>query len=483
MEFWIFIAFLIVYGIYKNKKENTRPTVQVSPAKISLAKKGIGKRRASRKFADIERPKDFDLTDEKREVLEILENTDNNVFLTGKAGTGKSVFLQHFRATTKKNVVVLAFTGVAAVNVQGQTIHSFFKFHPQTTLDNIKKRSGDGSEIYKKIDTLIIDEISMVRADLLDFVDKFMRLNGRNPSKPFGGVQVFAIGDLFQLPPVVTKDEEKFFTEVYKSPYFFDSKVYQSSGFVKRELTEVYRQNREEQGNFIKALDNIRVCSFTKKDIDLINSRFDSSYEKPENEFVISLVPTNSMANSINMGELSKLSSEPVTYVGSITGEFKEKNLPTSKELVLKEGSQVMLIKNDSRGRWVNGDIVKIIKTDLESVRVLFGDGTFDDVTRVSWDSVKFIFDEETKKIRPEVIGSFVQLPIKLAWAVTIHKGQGKTFNKVHIDLGSGTFAPGQAYVALSRCKSLEGIALTYPLEEGHIFTDGRIKEFMDIKK
>jgi len=480
MEAWIIIiAIVIIYYIFKDKKGISSGQVPIT--KIALAKKGIGKRRSSRKFADIEEPVDFDMTQEKQEVLDILEKSNKSVFLTGKAGTGKSVFLRYFRANTKKNIVVLAFTGVAAVNVQGQTIHSFFKFHPQTTIDSIRRRWGDGANIYRKIDTIVIDEVSMVRADLLDFVDKSMRLNGRDSKKPFGGVQILAVGDLFQLPPIVTKDEERFFTEVYRSQYFFDSEVYQQANFIKKELTEVYRQDKGEQNSFIRTLDNLRVCSFDESDIDLINSRLDYSYEKPENEFVISLVPTNDMANSINMEELSKLLSEPRVYRGSIEGEFNDRNLPTNLELVLKEGAQVMLVKNDGRHRWVNGDIAKIIKTDSDYVRVLFDDGSFGDVTVVSWDSIKFVFDEETQKIQPEVIGSFTQLPIKLAWAVTIHKGQGKTFDKVHIDFGNGTFASGQAYVALSRCRSLEGIVLTSPLEESYIFTDSKIKEFMSI--
>ncbi|MFA5031009.1 MAG: AAA family ATPase [Patescibacteria group bacterium] len=462
----------------KNQRSYTAPQ-KPSDTKIALAKKGIGKRRASQKFVSIEKPTVFDLNQEKQEVLDLLEKTNQNVFLTGKAGTGKSNFLKYFRATTKKNVVVLAFTGVAAVNVQGQTIHSFFKFHPQTTIDNIKRRWGDDAKIYRKIDTIVIDEISMVRADLLDFIDKFMRLNGTNPNKPFGGVQVFAIGDLFQLPPVVTGEEERFFTSVYKSPYFFNSKVYPQARFVKNELTEMYRQDKEVQHNFIKALDNLRTCTFDQKDIDLINTRFDPDYEKPKNEFVISLVPTNRMAESINMTELAKLPSQEKIYRGFVTGDFKDKNLPTSQELAVKENAQVMLLNNDSKQRWVNGEIVKVIKTQDSSVRVLFDSGEFDDITPNKWDSIKFVFDEETQKIQPEVIGTFTQLPIKLAWAVTIHKGQGKTFDKVHIDFGNGTFASGQAYVALSRCRTLEGMTLTSPLEAHHFFADERIKEFM----
>ncbi len=482
MELTIIVLFLVaiyIFGAIKDRKKN-QPGGKISAAKITLAKSGIGQRRSGRKIASIEKPEEFDITNEKQEVLDLLENTTNNVFLTGKAGTGKSNFLKYFRATTQKNIVVLAFTGVAAVNVQGQTIHSFFRFHPQTTINNIRKRFGDDAKIYKKIDMIVIDEISMVRADLMDYVDKFMRLNGRFPDKPFGGAQIFVMGDLFQLPPVVTDDEKKFFERVYNSPYFFDSKVYKEANFIKKELTEVYRQNKETQNAFIKALDNIRICEFDNEDIDLINTRLDTSYQKPTNEFVISLVPTNKMASSINAEELSKLSSKPVVYTGIIEGEFKDKNLPTDKELIIKEGAQIMLLNNDPQRRWVNGDLAKVIKTDQSSVRVLFDDETFDDIVSVKWDSIRFIFDEETKKIEPVVVGAFIQLPLKLAWAVTIHKGQGKTFDRAHIDFGNGTFSPGQAYVALSRCKSLEGIFLTSPLEEHYIFTDERIKKFMN---
>ena len=380
-------------------------------------------------------------------------------------------------------MVVLAFTGVAAINVQGQTIHSFFRFHPQTTLDSIKKIYDDENNIYKKIDIIIIDEISMVRADLLDLIDKFMRLNGRRGDLPFGGVQIFAIGDLYQLPPIVTSEEEMFFKINYESPYFFDSRVFADADFVKKELTKMYRQDSKKQNSFIEALDKIRTCTFDKKDLEIINSRFIPNYQKPDKEFVLSLVPTNSTANSINRIEMEKLKDKPVTYEGVISGEFKEKDLPTDKSLTLKAGSQVMLLNNDPLGRWVNGDIVKIIKTDKESVRVLFDDNTFEDVTANTRDSIRFVFDKESGKIQPEVAGSFTQLPIKLSWAVTIHKGQGKTFDKVHIDFGRGTFVHGQAYVALSRCRTLEGMTLTTPVQGRYIFIDERVKKFMDLNK
>ncbi len=470
----------IGYGMWKllidkiMSKENSRH----SKVRTALAKRGIGQRRSSRKFVTIEAPQLFDLTDEKKDVLTILENTDTNVFLTGKAGTGKSNFLKYYRSITTKNIVVLAFTGVAAVNVQGQTIHSFFRFHPQTTLDSIRRIYGNGAKVYKQLDTIIIDEISMVRADLLDCIDKFMRLNGRDSKKPFGGVQVFAIGDLFQLPPIVKNDESEYFKSVYKSPYFFDSKVYNEADFEIKKLTEVYRQNGVTQKGFLKTLNNLRECKFNEDDIALINTKFNPDYERLEDENIVSLVPTNALANRINMKELSCLSSRIFMYEGDVDGDFKESILPTELKLRLKEGAQVMLVNNDSQQRWINGDIVRVVKTAPEYVRVMFEDGSFDDVIMNKWDSIKFTFDEKTGKIQPEVKGSFTQLPLKLAWAVTIHKGQGKTFDKVHIDFGNGTFTPGQAYVALSRCRTLDGIVLTSPLEEHHVFTDKRIIEF-----
>ncbi|MEZ5358245.1 MAG: DEAD/DEAH box helicase [Candidatus Zixiibacteriota bacterium] len=482
MELWlILIAIILGYFIWHGVSNRfpSRGTEHTLKTKVALAKRGIGQRRLSRKFAAIERPVDFDLTDEKKEIIDLLENSDSNILLMGKAGTGKSNFLKYFRATTEKNIVVLAFTGVAAVNVQGQTIHSFFKFHPKTTLENIRRRREDYARIYKEVDILVIDEISMVRADLLDFVDKFMRMNGRDASQPFGGAQVLAIGDLFQLPPIVMEGEKEYFSKVYKSPFFFDSNVFRKSGFIKMELTKVYRQDNLLQVDFIKALDKLRDGSFSQKEINLINSRCEPLYEKPTNEHVISLVPTNQMAAEINNYELSKLHIKPIIYGGNINGEFKENNLPTDLNLKLKVGAQVMLLNNDSRQRWVNGDLAKVIKTNADSVRVIFEDGTFDDIIKYKWDSIKYTYDEQSKKIQPEVAGTFTQLPLKLAWAITIHKGQGKTFDKVHIDFGRGTFAAGQAYVALSRCRALEGMVLTSPLESAHIFTDQVIIEFM----
>ncbi len=475
----IILSVLIAYYIGRSISSRSLPS-QSPKREIIMTMKGIKRKRSSREVAQIDRPDVFDLTSEKQQVLDLLECTNRNILLTGRAGTGKSNFLKYFRTTTKKNIVVLAFTGVASVNVQGQTIHSFFKFNPQTTLDSIQRRWGNSTSIYKNINTIVIDEISMVRADLLDFIDKFMRLNGKCANEPFGGVQILAIGDLFQLPPIVGRSEEEYFSKVYRSPYFFDSYVYNTADFKKLELTEVYRQDSSREADFINALDKIRDCSFEENDIELINTRYDPYYEKPYNESIISLVPTNKLAQAMNMNELSKLPSNTCMYSGVLTGDFNEGKLPTELDLTLKEGAQVMLLNNDPQQRWINGDIVKILETNPDSVRVLFEDGTYDDVLSNKWESIVFKYNEDNNIIQPEVIGTFTQLPLRLAWAVTIHKGQGKSFNKVHIDFGHGTFAPGQAYVALSRCRSINGLVITTPLASSHVFTDQRIKRFMD---
>ncbi len=432
-----------------------------------------------KRFIEFTKPEDFDLNPEKEYVLDILENTNSNVFLGGRAGTGKSNFLKYFRATTKKNVVVLAFTGVAALNVNGQTIHSFFKFHPQTTINKIRRVKREDAEMYKEIDVIIIDEVSMLRADLMDFIDRFMRLNGRHPGKAFGGVQMLLIGDLLQLPPIVGEDEKDYFNSLYESPYFFSSSSYQSAEFIKKELQEVYRQDAKSQSRFIEALDNFRICEFNDSDIDLINSRFFPDFKNTQEEMIVSLVPTNFMANSINMKELEKISSEPAIFHGYINGDFKEKSLPNYQELVLKKNSQVILLNNDARGRWCNGDLAKLVEINASSIGVLLNNGEYQEVSPITWEAIKYTFDKNTRNLKAKVVGTFTQLPIKLAWALTVHKGQGKSFDKLHIDFGKGTFVFGQAYVALSRCRSLEGLFLSSALEKKHIFIDKKIKEFL----
>lgn len=411
------------------------------------------------------------LSEEGERIFNILENSNYNIFLTGRAGTGKSTLLNHFRINTKKNVAVLAPTGVAAVNVQGQTIHSFFKFPIGITVDDIHKKS---SKVYKNLDAIIIDEISMVRADLLDCVEKFMRMNGKYINKPFGGAQIIVIGDPYQLPPVMTKGEQYFYDGIYESPYFFDAHCFGQANFCMIELNQVYRQVDRD---FIDILDSLRSYNLDNGQIEKINKRI--CLEDVDEDMAIHLVSTNFMADNINLQKLDKLKGKEKIYSGFVSGDFKEKDLPTKKELILKKGAQVMLLNNDQKRRWVNGDIGKITNLERSSIEVEFEDGRIENVEKHSWEKLTFIYDDEDGRIKGEVSGNFSQFPLKLAWAVTIHKGQGKTYDKVIIDFGAGTFASGQAYVALSRCRSIDGLTLKTPLEKRHIIIDKRVKDFM----
>ncbi len=428
--------------------------------------------------------KKIDLNEQFKKALDVMEKTDRHAFVTGRAGTGKSTLLDYFRSNTKKEIVVLAPTGVAALNVKGQTIHSFFGFKPNVTLQSIKKLRRN-EDIYKELDTVIIDEVSMVRADLMDCMDKFLRLNGRDKRAPFGGIQMIFIGDLYQLPPVVRGKGKEAFKDHYKSPFFFDAKVMKGLEMEFVELEKIYRQKDE---SFIALLNAIRNNSVTDEELRGLNSRcqpdIDTDVEATVNGFYVWLTSTNEASDRINMKHLSQLQEDTLYYEGKIQGDFKQDALPTQINLQLKIGAQVMLLNNDPYGRWVNGSIGRIIAADEESgdrdlVTVELTTGDIVDVAPYKWELFDYQYDKEKRQIESEVSGSFTQYPIKLAWAMTIHKSQGKTFEKVVIDIGKGTFATGQMYVALSRCTSLEGIILKNPVEKRHIFIDWRIVRFV----
>jgi len=442
-------------------------------AKQVIVKHGVGIKRSDQRLIKTSKPA-VTLNDESRAILDLLENTDTNVILTGRAGTGKSTLIQYFRATTNKKLAVLAPTGVAAVNIQGQTIHSFCKFRPGITVAQVKRLGSQETALIRDLETIIIDEISMVRADLFDCFERFMRLHGPDSSQPFGGVQIIAVGDLYQLPPIVTRDEMEIFSETYPSPFFFDAHCFESAGFHKITLSQVYRQNDPE---FVELLDAIRIGQIEDRHLELINRQYRSDYQ--EESMVVNLVSTNAMADRINQAKLDLLPGSARQYQGALSGDFNEQSLPTHGILKLKVGAQVMLLNNDSSGRWINGDLAQVIAMDGASIRVAFSDGTYDDIMPYTWERVRFVRDDDGA-IGSQVVGSFTQLPIRLAWAVTIHKGQGQTFDKAVIDFGDRTFAAGQAYVALSRCKTLSGLILKCPLERRHVFIDQRIKFFLE---
>lgn len=424
----------------------------------------------------------IDLNKDFKKALSIVEDSGRNVFITGKAGTGKSTFLTHLRSTTSKKMVYLAPTGVAAINIKGQTIHSFFRFKPNVTLDKVKKLpKKKSSGLYKKLDAIVIDEISMVRADLLDCVDKFMRLNGKNKDLAFGGVQMIFIGDLYQLPPVVTGAEREIFKTHYESSYFFDAHVFRDFDMEFIELEKIYRQSDKK---FIEILNAIRNNSATDEHLDIINSRLSAEKDKPDlKDLSIYLTTTNKMAKEINDSRLKMLRKKSKSYEGEIDGRFTERSLPTDEELELKIGAQVMMLNNDSMGRWVNGSVGRIENIlgslDDDIIVIELADGEVVEVKPHTWDLFSFAFNEASGSLVSESIGSFTQYPLTLAWAITIHKSQGKTFEKVIIDIGKGTFAHGQIYVALSRCTSLEGISLKRTIEKKHVFMDRRVVEFV----
>ena len=425
---------------------------------------------------------EIDFNPEFQRALSLMEETDKNIFITGRAGTGKSTLLNYFHNNTKKNAVILAPTGVAAVNIGGQTIHSFFHFKPNVTPASVKKKKSDQKEkptIYKKLTTIIIDEVSMVRADLLDCVDKFLRLNGPNSKRPFGGVQMIFIGDLYQLPPVVTSREREIFRAHYGSPYFFSAKVMEQLDMEFVELEKVYRQKDDE---FIRLLNAIRNRTVTDDDLALFNKRHDSQFAAPAGAFYLSLTSTNDLADGINEEQLAKLPGKMWKARGIIDGEFGNEYLPTALELNLKKGAQIMLLNNDAYGRWINGTIGKItgVKKDGEGGEIItakLDNGESVEISPYTWKIYRFYLKND--ELRSEDVGSFTQYPVRLAFAVTIHKSQGKTFENVIIDVGRGTFAHGQMYVALSRCTSLAGIVLKQPLKKSHILMDWHIVKFL----
>jgi len=422
---------------------------------------------------------EIEINEKFKEALEIMENSDRHILITGRAGTGKSTLLDYFRNNTKKNIVVLAPTGVAAVNVKGVTIHSFFKFRPDISVSKIKKERD--ARIYKSLDAIVIDEISMVRADLLDCIDRFMRINGREKDRPFGGAQMIFFGDLYQLPPVVKHNEKRIFKEQYKSSYFFDSKVFEKIQIEFIELEKIYRQKDEE---FIRILNAIRNNSFKQRDIEKINSRVIADFKQDPNDFYITLTSTKKLAEEINEKNLSLIKGKLHEYVGIIKGSFPENYLPIEKNFKIKLGAQVMLLNNDSLGRWVNGSIGRVNEIEKNEdgndlINVELSDGRVFGITPFTWNIYDAYFDDSNESIDYKVIGSFTQYPMKLAWAITIHKSQGKTFDKVIIDVGKGAFAHGQVYVALSRCRSLEGIVLKRPITREDVIVDWRIAKFL----
>ncbi len=419
-------------------------------------------------------PSDFELTREFSTAFDMLEHTKRHYYVTGNAGTGKSTLLYYFKEKTQKKTVVVAPTGIAAVNIGGSTIHSFFRFPTRLiTQEDVKKIRGK-ADLFIALETLIIDEVSMVRADMMDAIDASLRLNRNRPYDPFGGVQLVLFGDLFQLPPVVEQDLGDYFEDNYATPYFFSAKVFNEIRLQKIELQHVFRQTDPE---FIHLLNKVRNKEIEQSDLEKINKRYNPSLKFNSHDLAITLTSTNTLASAINLQRLSALQSQEYSFDAVIEGDFDDKSQPTDKKLKLRKGAQVMMVRNDPNKRWVNGTLGVIEHISNDTIKVSFGN-IVHTIEQTSWEKSIYEYDRTYRSIESVVIGSFRQYPIKLAWAITIHKSQGKTFDNVIINLGYGAFAHGQAYVALSRCRSYEGIYLNAPLKYSDIILDPRVRDF-----
>lgn len=422
----------------------------------------------------------YDFNKEFITALDFLNQDSKKVlFITGKAGTGKSTLLDYFRMHTEKNVAILAPTGVAALNIKGQTIHSFFKFKPAVDLANIKRLTKAKRKIYSCLDMVIIDEISMARADIIDCIDLFLRLNRENESTAFGGVKVVFFGDLYQLPPVISSEEEEVFLQNYLSPFFFCANVFNNTKLEIFELKTVYRQEDE---NFIQLLNNIRLGTLSQEEIDLLNKRVVSFLDEPIVEYVVYLTTTNRQANRYNQKYLNRLSGEIKIFPAQIEGDINPSYFPAPLFLELKVGAQVMLLTNDPFRRWVNGSVAKVVDMEEDIIWVEMEDGRIEGISHFCWDIFRYVLNHQQQRLQVECIGRYKQFPLKLAWAITIHKSQGKTFERVILDPGENMFAPGQLYVALSRCRSLQGIWLTRPINTKHLIFPA-IEEFLKNNK
>jgi ATP-dependent exoDNAse (exonuclease V) alpha subunit len=415
---------------------------------------------------------DIELSAEQAAVFAAIETSREHMFVTGRAGTGKSTLLNHLSWNTSKQIVICAPTGVAALNVGGQTIHSLFRLPIGVIADHAIEQSGDLRKLLNTIDTLVIDEVSMVNADLLDAVDRSLRQARQKPEIAFGGVQVVLFGDPYQLAPVPGDgDERAYFDDQYRSMWFFDAKVWAEADLLIYELTTIHRQHEDD---FKRMLNAVRHGQVTAEIAERLN---DVGARPAPTDGAITLATTNSTVTRINSTELARLPGRALTAKAEITGEFGGRAYPADEKLELKVGARVMFLRNDPDQRWVNGSVGTVTKiTATVFVEV---DGETHEVHPAVWEKFRYSYSAVTRQLKKDIVAEFTQFPLRLAWAVTIHKSQGKTYDRAIVDLGQRSFAPGQTYVALSRISSLDGLYLTRPLRPSDIIVDEHVQRFM----
>jgi ATP-dependent exoDNAse (exonuclease V) alpha subunit len=412
------------------------------------------------------------LSPEQQAVFDAIETTRDHIFVTGRAGTGKSTLLNHLSWNTSKQVVICAPTGVAALNVGGQTIHSLFRLPIGVIADHEIEQSGELRKLLGTLDTIVIDEVSMVNADLLDAIDRSMRQARQRPREAFGGAQVVLFGDPYQLAPVPGDgDERAYFEDQYRSMWFFDAKVWSEADLTIYELSTIHRQHEDEFKYMLNAVRHGRVTAE-------IAARLNETGARPApTDGAITLATTNSTVSRINAVELARLPGRALTARAEISGEFGGRSYPADETLELKVGAQVMFLRNDSDQRWVNGSIGTVTKID--STVWVDVDGDVHQVQPAVWEKYRYSYSQATKSLRKDIVAEFTQFPLRLAWAVTIHKSQGKTYDRAIVDLGQRSFAPGQTYVALSRISELDGLYLSRPLRPSDIIVDENVVRFM----
>ncbi|MEQ1561648.1 MAG: AAA family ATPase [Nitrospira sp.] len=469
--YWIILVIIVILALSRfSKKSNKTYQAQRYPTYKKLPTYVSKKLNEDRIFIE-----NVKLSDEQEGLFNLIENSNDHFFITGKAGTGKSILLQYLKYKSKKKLVIGAFTGVASLNVGGQTLHSLFQL-PTGFIDPRQLRvSSRVATLLRHVDTIVIDEVSMVRADMMGAIDVLLQ-QARGNKIPFGGIQMVMFGDLYQLPPVVADEAlHEYFTHNHGGPYFFNADVWQKTKLRTFELSHIFRQQDDNQ--FKNILNAVRKNQIEDDLLFTLNER--STYPVPT-EGVVTLATRNAVVDEINNKRLSELKTPLYTYTAEISGQLERSSYPTEEFLKLKKGAQVMLLKNDPEKRWVNGTVGTVESLTENEIKVRINGEIVYSISQATWSKIRYFYNSETRKIEEEIVSSFTQYPLRLAWAFTIHKSQGKTYNSVVVNMEGGAFAHGQTYVALSRCTSLSGLYLTQPIERDDIVLDPIVVTFMD---